>query len=194
MPRQSKHRAAIIGAAATLFRRQGYNATGLNEIISLSGAPKGSLYHYFPNGKEQIGAAAVEHAGAVAGDTLARMAGKNDTAAALVEAYGRQLASWMEKSDYKEGCPVATVLLEMAADSDAIALAGRAALGAWRAVFAEALRHDGLQPERADRIAGLVVSAFEGAMLGARVARSGVAIAEVTQELTALIKAPAKQS
>ncbi len=54
-----KHRSAIIAAAAKLFRRQGYAATGINEIADAAGAPKGSLYHYFPDGKDQIAEAAV---------------------------------------------------------------------------------------------------------------------------------------
>jgi TetR/AcrR family transcriptional repressor of lmrAB and yxaGH operons len=63
MSRPSKHRAAIIAAASRLFRRQGYAGTGVNDIVALSGAPKGSLYHYFPKGKEQIAEEAVLFAG-----------------------------------------------------------------------------------------------------------------------------------
>jgi TetR/AcrR family transcriptional regulator, lmrAB and yxaGH operons repressor len=51
MPAVPKHRQPIINTAVTLFRRQGYSRTGLNEIVDVSGAPKGSLYHYFPLGK-----------------------------------------------------------------------------------------------------------------------------------------------
>ena len=51
----SRHRSNILNAAVTLFRRRGYAATGLADILQLSGAPKGSLYHYFPQGKEQLG-------------------------------------------------------------------------------------------------------------------------------------------
>ena len=63
MPAVPKHREPITDAAVRLFRRKGYAATGLNEIVEVSGAPKGSLYHYFPEGKASIAVAAVEEAG-----------------------------------------------------------------------------------------------------------------------------------
>ena len=44
-------RTRIVEAAARLFQSQGYAGTGLTEILRASKAPKGSLYHYFPNGK-----------------------------------------------------------------------------------------------------------------------------------------------
>ncbi len=59
MPNIAKHKDNIVVAAMSLFRRQGYASTGLNQILQESGAPKGSLYHYFPGGKEQLGLAAV---------------------------------------------------------------------------------------------------------------------------------------
>ena len=62
MPAVPKHRKPIVDAAVTLFRRQGYAGTGLNDIVDTSGAPKGSLYHYFPDGKASIAVAAVEEA------------------------------------------------------------------------------------------------------------------------------------
>jgi TetR/AcrR family transcriptional repressor of lmrAB and yxaGH operons len=63
MPAVPKHRGPIVDAAVRLFRRQGYAGTGLNDIVDTSGAPKGSLYHYFPDGKASIAVAAVEEAG-----------------------------------------------------------------------------------------------------------------------------------
>ena len=78
-----RHRGAIVRAAATLFRRNGYAATGINEIAEVSGAPKGSLYHYFPNGKDEIAEAAVRFAGAGVVATLEKLEQEHDTAAAI---------------------------------------------------------------------------------------------------------------
>lgn len=50
----SEKRDTILNTAMRLFSVNGYHATGLNEILKLSGVPKGSLYNYFPNGKEQM--------------------------------------------------------------------------------------------------------------------------------------------
>lgn len=54
-------REKILQTASRLFQLQGYHATGLNQIIKESGAPKGSLYHYFPNGKEELAVESVKY-------------------------------------------------------------------------------------------------------------------------------------
>jgi AcrR family transcriptional regulator len=51
----SDTRARLLEAAAQLFREQGYAATGLKQITAEAEAPWGSLYHFFPGGKEQLG-------------------------------------------------------------------------------------------------------------------------------------------
>lgn len=186
MSRKAQHRDAIISSAATLFRQQGYAATGINEIVAQSGAPKGSLYHYFPGGKEQLGEEAVRHAGKHAAKTLMELAAKHETAVSLLTAYGEILAGWMTKSDFQEGCPITTVLLEMAPNSDALARAGRDAFDSWRAVFKEALLQDNVEPPRADRLAALAISALEGAMVQARVERSGEPITNAAEEIAVL--------
>lgn len=189
MPAAPKHRDAIIRAAATLFRQQGYAATGINDIVGLSGAPKGSLYHYFPRGKEQIGEEAVSHAGAHAAETLRRLSAQHSTAASLLRAYGEMLAGWMTASGFREGCPITTVLLETAADSAALASAGREAFGSWREVFEQALVRDGMEPSRAGRRAALAIAALEGAMVQARVERSGGPIVDVANDVAELFDA-----
>src|SRR5256885_8806988 len=84
---QPRHRGAIVRAAAALFRRNGYSATGINEIAELSGAPKGSLYHYFPGGKDQIAEAAVRFAGAGVVATLEKLEQDHSSAASMILAY-----------------------------------------------------------------------------------------------------------
>src|ERR1017187_8508667 len=95
-----RHRGAIVRAAATLCRRNGYAATGINEIVEVSGAPKGSLYHYFPGGKDEIAEAAVRFAGAGVVATLEKLEQEHATAAAMIAAYCTLLAGWMAKSGF----------------------------------------------------------------------------------------------
>lgn len=57
MSNQTKEK--ILETATRLFYFQGFHGTGLNQIISESGSPKGSLYHYFPEGKEQLAEEAI---------------------------------------------------------------------------------------------------------------------------------------
>src|SRR5262245_34793894 len=102
-----------------LFRRQGYASTGLSQIVAESGAPKGSLYHYFPSGKEALGESAIALAGGLMQETLAALAARHREPAAFLRAYCRTMARWMEESGFASGCPIATTLLETAPQSPA---------------------------------------------------------------------------
>jgi TetR/AcrR family transcriptional repressor of lmrAB and yxaGH operons len=177
-----------VRAAATLFRRNGYAATGINEIAEVSGAPKGSLYHYFPGGKDQIAEAAVRFAGAGVVATLEKLAQEHETAAAMIRAYCRLLAGWMAKSGFRDGCPIATTLLEAAPQSTAMAAAGREAFAGWCAVIARALVRDGFGKAEAKRLSTLTVSSLEGALILARVEASARPIEEVASALGAALQ------
>jgi TetR/AcrR family transcriptional regulator, lmrAB and yxaGH operons repressor len=183
-----RHRGAIVRAAATLFRRHGYAATGINEIAEVSGAPKGSLYHYFPGGKDQIAEAAVRFAGTVVVTTLEKLAQEHDTAAAMIRAYCKLLAGWMAKSGFRDGCPIATTLLEAAPQSTEMAAAGRDAFAGWCAVIARALVRDGFGKKEAARLATLTVSSLEGALILARVEASARPIEDVAKALGAALQ------
>ena len=116
MPAVPRHRQPIVNAAVTLFRQQGYAGTGLNDIVDSSGAPKGSLYHYFPAGKASIAVAAVEEAGRRVAETLTRLAAETRSTADLLRAHARLLSGWMRQSGFRDGCPMTTVLLELGAE------------------------------------------------------------------------------
>lgn len=182
----ARHREKLIGSAITLFRRQGYAATGLNEILALSGAPKGSLYHYFPKGKEELGAEAVAQAGALVAATLRQLHDTSETAAQFLDAYCALLAGWVEKSGYREGCPIATTLLETVPQSERIGAAGRAAFAEWTAIIASVHTRDGMAPEAAQARAGLDLAAIEGALLLMRVQQSLAPLQNVARALSAL--------
>jgi TetR/AcrR family transcriptional regulator, lmrAB and yxaGH operons repressor len=188
MPAPPRHRGAIVRAAATLFRRHGYAATGINEIAELAGAPKGSLYHYFPDGKDQIGEAAVRFAGKGLIASLEKLEQEHKTAAATVQAYCRLLAGWMAKSGFRDGCPISTTLLESVPQSAGIALAGREAFSGWRAVIERALLRDGFSRTEARRLSTLAVSAIEGSLILSRVESSRQPIEDVGRSLAAVLK------
>jgi AcrR family transcriptional regulator len=183
MPAAPRHRGAIVRAAVTLFRRNGYAATGINEIAEVSGAPKGSLYHYFPDGKEQIAEAAVRFAGAGVVATLEQLEQEHTTASSMIRAYCRLLAGWMAKSGFRDGCPIATTLLEAAPQSADMAAAGREAFAGWCAVIARALVRDGFGKAEARRLATLAISSIEGALILTRVEGSAVPIEDVAKSL-----------
>ena len=87
MGRAAIHKQNLVRTAMRLFRRQGYASTGLQQIVAESGAPKGSLYHYFPSGKEALGEAAIELAGGMIREMLAGLAARHREPSAFLRAY-----------------------------------------------------------------------------------------------------------
>ena len=181
-----KHREALISTACALFRRQGYAATGLAELLTRCGAPKGSLYHYFPDGKEGVAVAAMQAAGAALETMLKTLAAADSPPGELVLAYGRLLASRLEQSDFRDGCPVGTVMLEAAPISQKITAAGRHAFAAWAAVLSGKLQATGASSARADELADFTISALEGALILARVRKSAAPVLQAAEQLRSL--------
>jgi TetR/AcrR family transcriptional repressor of lmrAB and yxaGH operons len=175
----------FLRTAADLFQRQGYHATGLNQVVTEGQAPKGSLYFHFPGGKEQLAAEAVTRSGADLSRRMAEVAAGADSAGQAVVALGEYFADRLVESGFTAGCPVATIALEASASADIRAacdgtytswLDGLVALlTAWRV------------PEPAAN-AQLVLSAVEGALLLARVRRDPTIIREVTARLATVLE------
>lgn len=173
------HKENLVRTAMRLFRRQGYASTGLQQILEESGAPRGSLYHYFPNGKESLGEAAIELAGEMIHEMLMDLAERHRDPKAFVRAYTKVMAGWMEESRFRSGCPIATVLLETAPGSPAITAAGQRAIDGWRDVIAGVLENQDLTPRAAKRQAQLIIAAMEGALILARTRQSTRPILDV---------------
>ena len=185
MPKRSDTRERVIRTAATLFRAQGYHATGLNQVLAEGRLPKGSLYFHFPGGKEQLAVEAVQRAGE---DVSARMAGvlaSTPDPASAIDGVLAVLGDHLVASDYREGCPVATVALDAAAQSDAIRAACAGVYDSWEGLVAEHLRAAGVAD--AESLATLLVAAVEGALLLARTRRSVAPLRTVGAHLHALL-------
>jgi TetR/AcrR family transcriptional repressor of lmrAB and yxaGH operons len=184
MPRTSTARGDAIAAAADLFRRQGYAATGLETILAASGAPKGSFYHHFPGGKEDLAIEAIRLGGGQIMERLEQAAATAPTAGALVTAAAAGQAAELRESGYELGCPVATVALELAGSSDAVADASRSAFERWAEPLAGKLRVGGRADAEAARLARWAIANLEGALLLARASRDASIITEAA-EITA---------
>lgn len=185
---KSSQRDKIVRATAQLLRQRGYAATGLSDIIEASGAPKGSLYHYFPGGKDDIAVEALRYAGEKVQATLADLAGREPSAAAILRCYGELLAGWMADSNFRDGCPIATTLLETAAEKTRIAEAGRAAFARWTDVLRDKLVQDGASAARSESLARLAIMALEGALVFARVEGDAAPIAMAMNDVAAMME------
>lgn len=179
MAAAAKHKEALVHTAMRLFRQQGYAATGLQQILTESGAPKGSLYHYFPGGKEQLAEAAVRLASELIGQMLSKHAARCSTVAEFVAAYCATMAGWMEESGFRSGCPVATTLLETTPHSPQLTQAGNDAFDHWAAIIAGVFADGGASAAEARTKANNLVASMEGALLLARVRQNSQPITDV---------------
>lgn len=187
MPRTSTARAATITTASDLFRRQGYAATGLEQVLAVSGAPKGSFYHYFPDGKEQLAAQSLAAGGERVRQRLEQAAAVSASPGALVTAIAAAEAKDLRDSDYQLGCPVATVALELAATSSTIAKTADAVFTQWAVPIADRLVSAGRPAEQARRLARWTVANLEGALILARAARDASIVTDAAAITAAVL-------
>lgn len=184
----SDARERIIDTACQLMESQGYHATGLNQIVRESGAPKGSLYYYFPNGKEELAAEAIRHTGQTVEARIRASLEVIADPAEAVRQFIHTLAGHMAASGYQAGGPITTVALESATTSKRINAVCQDVYTAWQAAFSEKLLCSGIDTARAVRLAALIVASLEGGIVLSRTVHSVEPLHNVAEEVGALIQ------
>ncbi|XRQ15029.1 TetR/AcrR family transcriptional regulator [Actinomadura welshii] len=185
---QGETRERILRTAAELFRRQGYHGTGLTQVLRESRAPKGSLYFHFPGGKEQLASEAIARNGREVGESLAQVLVAARDARSGVAAMGEHFARSLRESGFTQGCPLATVALETAAENETLRAVCDGVYGDWQRGIALALRGWGVPGDRVEPLAALVLSSLQGAVMLARVRRDVAVIGAVTARLGDLVE------
>jgi TetR/AcrR family transcriptional repressor of lmrAB and yxaGH operons len=188
MAKRSDTRTRMLETAAELLHRQGYTATGLNQILEQSRAPKGSLYFHFPGGKEELMSLALERASEGLTQMLERVLADAPTGEQALDAIAAYFAHQLQSSQFTKGCPLATVALEQAATSDALHRVCSATYARWQAAVAARLERDGHPRERAEALAGLFLATIEGALLLCRAHRSIDPLLRASAELRRTLK------
>ncbi len=165
-------RQRIVEASAELLRRQGYNATGVKQIVTEARAPFGSLYHFFPGGKEQLGAETIRVSGALYAQLIPAVLDQAPDVVSGTRAFFAGAAAHLEETGYEDACPIATVALEVSSTSEPMRLACAAVFERWIADGAARFAAAGATPERARELAIAFFAALEGAFVLARATRS----------------------
>jgi TetR/AcrR family transcriptional repressor of lmrAB and yxaGH operons len=171
----------ILEAAARLFEKQGYHATGLNEIIRESGSPKGSLYYYFPEGKEQIGAETALWSAAQMSERIRFGLSQAENPAEAVRLLALGIAGAIEQSGFAAGGPLMMLAAESAVRSERLNIACREAYGQMQTAFSEKLSGNA-------ELAEFVLTTLEGAILLSRVHHSGEPLRRAGEYLYLYIK------
>ncbi|WP_448719358.1 TetR/AcrR family transcriptional regulator [Microbacterium natoriense] len=180
-------KARLAESMLELIQTSGYSGTGLNAVIEHAGAPKGSIYFHFPDGKEGLGVAAVDLAAAQFQALIAETAASAARPALAARAAIEALAAIVSESDYRLGCPVSVVTLEMGAESARLRQACASAFESWIAPTSALLEAGGLDAEGARSLATVVVSMIEGAVIVSRAMRSTQPLVAAADAVTDLI-------
>lgn len=188
MQEEIPSRQRMIEAAIDLMRGSGLSGAGINEIVRESAAPKGSVYHFFPGGKQQIVAEALtDYSPRVMRFMEEALAGGR-TAPARVRRLFNAFARRVENADFRRSCAFGTVCLDLDRELEPLRIVVEDTFERWTGLIAQ---HVDLGDARRSRsFAGLVLTAIEGAYIRARAERSGRAFREAGQWLAQLIEAP----
>jgi AcrR family transcriptional regulator len=182
----------MLRSAVALLEEHGASATSVDRVLAHSGAPRGSVYHHFPQGRAQLIDEAVTAAGGFVGGLLhaaAQRAEAREDVLAAVDAFFALSRGRLLEREFRAGCPVVAVAVETNDDAPQLARTAAAVFGDWRQALAALLSAPapGLAPERARRLAGLVIASLEGAVAMCRAERSITPLDDVATEVHELL-------
>ncbi len=181
----------MIRSAALLQSERGVQGTALPLVISHSGAPRGSIYHHFPDGRRQLAGEATRWAADFITADLTEALETNDVLAAL-DHFTEMWLKVLQATDFRAGCPVAAGALDDETESLARREAGTG-FADWERVLRDALVRSGFTRARAKDLALMIVASTEGAIVVARAQRSAKPYERVSAQLRAIIASELKQ-
>ena len=178
-------RTRMVRKAALSLAARGLQRTSFSEVLKASGAPRGSLYHHFPGGKDELVLGALDAAGEFAMQSLGALAGHPATE--IAQAFIGLWRAVLAGSRFGSGCAIAAVAV--AAESPELVDRAATVFRRWVAQIGALLAEGGVAEERAPSLATLLVSACEGAVILSRAQRSSAPLDLVAAELVAAVAA-----
>lgn len=173
----------MVASAAALLGTRGVAETSFAEVISASGAPRGSIYHHFPRGKEELIAEAVRWTSAQI--VRYQRSCRASTAAGIVDHFLALFRRSVESSACRAGCPVAAVVVGSYPGEDPWSAEVRSSFRAWVNVLTSQLAGVGVPRAKARSLATGTLAGVEGALILCRAERSVAPLDAVAGELRA---------
>lgn len=187
----TRHR--IIEATASLFQKRGYTGSGLKQISADSAAPFGSLYHFFPGGKEELAAETLRWSGQGYEElVVAVLDAAPDIVSGVHDAF-TGAADTLRSSDFADACPIATVALEVASTNETLRLVTAEIFAGWLHALTARFVAAGIAESRAGELAVLFLASLEGGFLLSRAARDTVALEVLSRAVVAAVAAALDQ-
>jgi len=170
MPSDTKER--ILDTTAELFRRQGYTGTGMKQIASEAAAPFGSLYHFFPGGKQDLGCEVIRTSGRLYTQLFATIALEAPDVLSAVRQFFDGAAETLLETDFADACPIATVALEVASTNEPLREATAEVFTEWMDGASAYFAFAGIPADRSRELAFTMLCLLEGAFIFTRAMRS----------------------
>ncbi len=187
MTNKKSSKEKIVETASRLFQEQGYHATGLNQILSESGAPKGSLYYYFPEGKEQLASVAVVNTAENVAKRIKEGLMAEEDPVKAIQSFINELANAFDERDKRVGIPIAAVALETANTSELIRIACVDAYDLWHKTFAAKLINCGYEEAHAQEMALVINAMIEGAFINVLTRKDGEPLRQIAKYIPRIL-------
>src|ERR1700704_6709138 len=158
-------RERIVQRSAELFRRQGFAGTGVKQIVAEASAPFGSLYHFFPGGKEQLGEEVIRWSGGIYGLLIDAFFKPGEDPVAATRNFFAAAAVTVRENDYADACPIATVALEVSSTNEPMRQACADVFNGWVDGATQRLVECGLSRKRSRALAISMIASLEGAFV-----------------------------
>lgn len=164
MTKNNNTKEIFINTASALFANKGYHATGISEILKLSRAPKGSLYYYFPQGKEQLADEALQKTSdMICSEISATLSAHKDPIEAFQE-HLRFIARKIENDTFRPDVSISLMALETFASSERLRLRCQSIFDKIKQLHYNKLIDTGIEKDKAEFIAMTVSVMTEGAI------------------------------
>lgn len=161
----------ILTATNELFRRHGFNGTSIKQITLAAQVPMGSLYHFFPEGKDQLAREAIETSGPAFEQLFEIIADEATNTSEAITTFFEGAAEVLEATDFIDICPIGTLAREVASTNDSLRVSTAKVFASWIAAVAARLEAAGVPGPEANGLATTVVASLEGGFMLARAAR-----------------------
>ncbi|SON59395.1 putative HTH-type transcriptional regulator [Mycobacterium simulans] len=185
--KRSGTRNKMLISAAEVMRERGAAGVTIDAVLARSGAPRGSVYHHFPNGRNQILSEALRYAGDSITATIDAAVDRG--ARVLLREYVEFWERLLTECDFSAGCPVVAAAIGSAEDELELSEEAGIILGHWCTALTRAFIADGFDESDAASLAVMSISALEGAIVLCRSTRSAIPLRQVGDQLEFLIKA-----
>ncbi|GKU25251.1 TetR/AcrR family transcriptional regulator [Clostridium folliculivorans] len=181
-------KAKFIETSCRLFEMKGYHATGLNEILKESGAPKGSFYYHFPNGKEELALESIKFACDKITKNLKKSLDRFNNPIEGITANIIGLAEILENEKKLRDMSISLLALEIYDTSEILREACEQTFSSIEHIYFEKLTEYGVDKDRAKEIATLILALTEGAIILSLTRKNGEALRTAAKQIGALIK------